>query len=235
MVLLACWGRNRVNRCRLHQYLRFWKQGCWSVWIMDKVHCAIMNPLLSPPRWTRKSGKLEVLPLMYLWILLSLKRATLNKAIPMKSDALATYSPWKLPAEISLSSSNPSEYLSNYLLSQRLKGYRLHCSSLRWWADCSIGWLTYCLPLIHKHWVLNGIGCCCVNPAFCDCAEEMVFSQNTSKYPWEYWRDLGLRSNKFLYHLFQKYYVQAQIFRLKKHKQSKLITTEFQNRQKLLK
>jgi hypothetical protein len=58
-----------------------------------------MKPLFKPPHLTKKSGSFEVLPLMYLCILLSLNLPRENRAMPIKSEALATYSPWKLPAE----------------------------------------------------------------------------------------------------------------------------------------
>lgn len=74
----------------------------------DSLHWMIIYPLFSPPFFVRNPGKLDILSLTYLWILASLNLPSPNKAMEIKSDTLATYSPWKFPAEISLSYSNPS-------------------------------------------------------------------------------------------------------------------------------
>lgn len=132
VVLLACRSRDRICRSRFHENLRLGEQGSRSIFVSKKIHWTIIYPLLRPPFFTRNPGKFEVLSFKYLSILASLKRPTLKRAIEMKSADLATYSPWKLPALISWSSSNPSELFSKYHPSSKPMDYQLHYSFIQW-------------------------------------------------------------------------------------------------------
>ena len=99
MVFLASRSGDAVDRRGVGQQLRLRKKSSTHIQVKKYVHSAIMKPLLRPPCLARKVGRPDIFPLTQRAFLAELNLPSVKSASAVKSPHLATYSPWKLPAE----------------------------------------------------------------------------------------------------------------------------------------